>query len=96
VGTIGCTDAVLVTRNPAIIIVLRRQRLTLGQIERLERYCVAYQYSKAHEEVSRSEEEMKGMEDERDRCALTDPLRSTTLIRSLRRRPTIWLYLCGV
>ncbi len=37
------------------------------EIEKLQRLCVAHQYTQLHEEVSRSAEELMGMETERDR-----------------------------
>jgi structural maintenance of chromosome 2 len=40
------------------------------EIEKLQRLCVAYQYSRAAEEVDKSADELKQMEDERERCVL--------------------------
>lgn len=40
------------------------------EIEKLQRLCVAYQYSKAAEEVEKSADELKQMEDERERYVL--------------------------
>ncbi len=37
------------------------------EIEKLQRLCVAYQYSRAAEEVDKSADELKQMEDERER-----------------------------
>lgn len=37
------------------------------QIEKLERVCIAYQFHRTHEEVSQSEDELKSMQDEKDK-----------------------------
>jgi len=37
------------------------------QIEKLERFCIAYQYTKHEEEVSRSQDEFEGMQKQLDR-----------------------------
>jgi structural maintenance of chromosome 2 len=42
-----------------------------AEIEKLQRLCVAHQYTQYHEEVSRSAEELLGMETERDRLKQT-------------------------
>ena len=39
----------------------------LSQIEKLQRLCIAYAFSKANEEVSRSADELKEMEEHRDK-----------------------------
>lgn len=38
------------------------------EIEKLQRLCVAFQFSRAVEEVEKSADELKQMEDERERC----------------------------
>ena len=40
---------------------------THAEIEKLQRLCVAYQYSRASEEVERSADELAAMEAERER-----------------------------
>jgi hypothetical protein len=40
----------------------------LDQIEKLQRLCVAFRYSKLSEEVNRSDDEQKALENQRDGC----------------------------
>lgn len=46
------------------------------QIEKLERVCIAYQFHRTHEEVSQSEDELKSMQDEKDKYVLSATLLS--------------------